>query len=249
MNNVPVDLYFLLRRVSDQADPKDILKDEVNNKYGKVDRKELFQNFSRLASRLNPDDYDSSTAKNIRTEKELIDDKDSPTTTEEADKIRRFGNYVNQKHFFKGSRSGERGIQGGPSRISDEDIDRLRSMDSSDPDLDYFNDLGKHLYVHHGWCLGDFQAHPTNEDREIAHELEHNPVMGTIQSAGTTYFDELAQPFAKGTRTPVLGKPAPNMLKAHMRLLHGYPGTEEDHKRDHINGTVTNHTHDASDFD
>jgi hypothetical protein len=258
--NVPVDLYFLIRKVSDDADAAPLLNEEIPEKYGKINKPEIFKCYARLTHKLNPNDFDHDIRSNIDYEKDLIEDTvsqnnnleidtDSPTTPEEQEKLDRFKKHVYQKHFFKGQRSGERGVRGGPVAISDEDAEKLRGMTAEDPELDYFNDLGKHLYVHHGWGLGDFQNHPTTKDREIAHEIEHNPVIGDTQAQGTTYFDELAQPFANGNRVPVLGKPAPNMLDAHLRLLHGMDGgTEEDHIKHHHSGKVTNHTHDANDL-
>ena len=253
-NNIPIDLYIAIRRISDQVHPEQIMSEEVPAKYENADPGESFSKFARLVHTLNPDDFDHDMSQKVEAEKRIYRitadkhnipvDETSPITPEEAAKGKRFKSYCDQKYFFKGERAGQ-GPIGGPSSISREDIERLKNIDNSDPELNYFDENGKHLYVHHGWCLGDFEAHPTAQDRAIAKQLEHTPLLGTVLPGNSTGFDEIEN-FLKNAapvpRIPCLGKPSPNNLAEHMQLLHGYVGTEENHNRDHKNG-VYNHTH------
>ena len=256
--SLPIDLYTMCRRISDKIDPGKIINNEIPEKYGKANPQEIFEGYARLTATLNPSEYDSQTASDIEKEQNILRktakkngfyfDEDTPATPEEISKAQRFKNYVAQKTLFRGSRNGEREKMA-TSHVSDDDIKLLQSVSADDPDLSYFDDMGKHLYAEHGWCKGNFERHPTPESRDLAHEIEHHGLMGSVKAPGATYFDELAKPFANGNKIPVLGKVAPNMMRAHMKVLHGYPGTEEDHKRDHMNGLVGNHTHDITDFE
>lgn len=251
--NIPADLYFLIRRIGDDTPPATLLHEEVPAKYGKLNNKELFSNYARLLHNLNPDDYDYETSNRIKSEFELSDeassknnmavDKTTPLNDEEKNKIKRLKSYVTQKSLFKGNRSGRRGAIGGPLTVSSDEIEMLKKIDNSDSDLSYFDDAGKHLYVHHGWCKGDFEDNPTATDRKIALELEHNPLLGTVMDGGSTGFDEInPKTSSKVQRIPCLATPTPSRINEHMELLHGHSGTDEDHVREHLSG-ISNHTH------
>ena len=252
---IPIDLYFLLRRAGDRVSPTKLLGEEMPQKYGDINVPSLFKNVGRLVSRINPDDYDHDTSRFISVEKNLLDetaqkhgyeiDHDSPTTPEEHEKIGKFQAYLDQKHFFD-NRRGERGILGGPKPLSPEDMERIKRIPEDDPDgLNYFTPLGKHLYIHHGWHKEDFENHPTEKDRQIAHDLEMNPLLGSVTAGGITGFEDqekLQKEGSRYTKIPCLGSPTPSWVSGHMEILHGHPGTMEDHAMEHQRG-VSNHTH------
>lgn len=259
MNNVPVDLYLAIRSVADGKHPNEVLNEEIPDKYGDIDTEDLLKKYCRLLSHVNPDDFDHANASNIKKEQRLSKvtaaeneipvDITSPMTPEESEKVKRFRGYLNQKELFTGHRSGKR-EKNDPGNVTEDTIRRIKNLDANDPDLSYFDDMGKHLYIHHGWCLEDYQAHPSPMEREIAHHIEHIGLLGSKDSDDPVYFDELAKPFSSGTHIPVLGSIPPNLLESHMKLLHGYPDgfpvTAEDHKRDHVMHLTTNHVHDIT---
>ena len=117
-------------------------------------------------------------------------------------------------------------------------------MPNEDDGINYFTDLGKHLYVHHGWQLGDFQNHPTEEDRRVAHDLAMNPMLGSVQAGGTTGFEAHAMKKMgyQIARIPVLGRVTPSWVSGHGEAMHGGPLTMEEHHEAHQNG-VANHSH------
>jgi hypothetical protein len=252
---VPMDLYFLMRRAGDKIVPRELLRDEIPTKYGSDFKiADLCNHVARLIHGTNPEHYDSSTNRFLEHEKDLMlqsadrygyqIDLDTPLSDEEKEKVGKFRQYMDQKHFFEGSRAGERGAIGSPQPIDSRDLERIQNMPSHDDGVNYFTDLGKHLYAEHGWCLGDFQRHPTEEDRRIAHDIEMNPLLGSVQAGGTTGFEAHAMKKLgyQIARIPVLGSVTPSWVSGHAEVMHGRPMTMEEHHKAHMDGVV-NHSH------
>lgn len=92
-----------------------------------------------------------------------------PTDTQHlSDLSRQFVNKHAEKELLN------KGTYGNPG---EDDIKQVINFPHEEG-VDVFNDTGKHLYLHHGWRSDEFEKHKDDMSREIAHHLEHNPLMG-----------------------------------------------------------------------
>ena len=265
MSTIDPGLYFAIRRVVDNIHPHTLMEDEMVKKYKNLNKEKVFKDYSKLVCNLNKKDFDRTTGDRIDREQNLIKEtsdendelafnKEIPLNSDEKTNIKKIINYSNQKNFFdKHGADYEAGLLSAPrTHLTEDELDRIDKMTCEDPDLDWFDDYGKHMFVHHGWNQKDFESHPTKLDRAVAFHIVHNPILGTVLQGGATSFDELKalnlnppnyqKESSTISRIPVMGVPNIFMVNDHMLIFHNKPGNSEDHIKDHENG-VSNHTH------
>jgi hypothetical protein len=255
MQNLPPDLYFSIRRIGERVNVGTIFDEEMPKMYSDFDKSKIYEQHARRTINLDPDDFHPDVREKVRNEQNLLNktaelypdelnfDKETPLSEIEKKKNQRIVKYINQKQFFVDRPGKSDVVRGGrPERLSSEESESLSNMKAEDPDLDYFDDIGKHLYSEHGWGLGDFEDHPTALSRAVAHHNIHCPIVGTVVAGGQTSFEEL-DPDQSVQRIPIYQMPSPYILHDHMVLFHGKEGNELDHMKDHTSQAVWNHTH------